>query len=147
MIKRICENCGSIFYTYPSRLNGSSGHKAKYCSKKCSNIVSFKKWNKAGSKTRFKPGQVSFSKKHPELMPSGIEHHKWKGDEVGYRGLHYWIRRQKGKPDICEMCSKKAADWANTNGKYNRNLNDYIPLCKSCHKKYDISHKLTHRLF
>ena len=39
----------------------------------------------------------------------------------------------------CIECgSEKGVCWANKNHKYNRNVDDYIELCASCHKKYDI---------
>jgi hypothetical protein len=71
------------------------------------------------------------------------KHHNWKGDEVSYNGLHKWLNRKLGKPDTCEFCGKtgltgKEINWANKSHKYNRNLNDWLRLCSSCHKKYDL---------
>ncbi len=147
MIKRKCIVCKKVFYTYPCRLNGDYGHLAKYCSKVCANKVSLKKLIEVGKIHRFEKGHVSFSKLYPEKLPSGISHWEWKGENVGYRGLHYWIRRQKGIPKICETCGEEANDWANIDHKYKRNINDYIALCKSCHKLYDLSYNPTHLRF
>lgn len=65
----------------------------------------------------------------------------WKGDDVGYWGVHKWIEKQKGKPRVCEHCGatrkEKRFHWANIDHKYRRNLDDYISLCVPCHKKYD----------
>lgn len=62
----------------------------------------------------------------------------WKGDKVGYAGVHLWIRRRKIKPKVCEKCKKeKRLDLSNVSGKYKRDVNDYRYLCKSCHSKYD----------
>lgn len=67
----------------------------------------------------------------------GTKSKRWKGDDVSYRELHKWLRKEKGVPKICEHCGKKASDWANIDGLYRRNLEDFIPLCRSCHIKYD----------
>jgi len=68
-----------------------------------------------------------------ELNPS------WKGDGVGYKCLHKWVRRHKGKPEECIVCneSDKRLVWANKSGEYKRDLNDWIAMCYSCHFKYD----------
>ena len=72
----------------------------------------------------------------------------WKGDKVGYIGLHKWVARQVGQPSKCEnpnckypRTSKsgrwlefpKRFDWANKSGEYKRQLDDWIRLCRSCH--------------
>ena len=77
------------------------------------------------------------------LKRSGEKHFRWKGDNVGYRCLHSWIQRRLGKPMKCEYCSKKrttqkSIDWANKDHSYKRNLIDWISLCRSCHKRYDL---------
>lgn len=64
----------------------------------------------------------------------------WKGDEVGYTGLHMWVVRKLGAPSKCEHCetsSAKKFEWANKSQQYKRNLEDWIRLCTSCHRKYD----------
>lgn len=68
----------------------------------------------------------------------GNKHYKWKGDKVGNRGLHYWIRRYKPISNFCEKCQEeKKVELANISGEYKRNINDYKWLCKSCHTKMD----------
>lgn len=65
----------------------------------------------------------------------------WKGDKVSYSGLHQWLNRQLGKPKKCEECGtieKRKYEWANIDHKYRRNLEDYIRMCTSCHRKYDM---------
>jgi len=89
---------------------------------------------------RFKKGQAPWNKgKHPEYMQDE-NHHGWKGGMVGYRGLHYWIERRLGKPTHCmfedETC-KGMFEWANIDGEYKRDLNDYVPLCRSHHRRLD----------
>lgn len=62
----------------------------------------------------------------------------WKGDKVGYIGLHEWVRRRKKKPSFCESCKKKPAlDLANVSQKYKRDLDDWKWLCRGCHVRGD----------
>jgi hypothetical protein len=65
----------------------------------------------------------------------------------GYRSLHSWVARWKGKPNACEKCGKtglkgQIIGWANIDHKYRRVLDDYIRLCAKCHGEYDVLHKL-----
>ena len=66
----------------------------------------------------------------------------WKGDDVKYMGVHQWVRKWKGQPLVCEKCGKEMKstryiDWANKDHKYRRILDDYIRLCRKCHREYD----------
>jgi len=140
MIKRKCIVCGKTFYTYPSRVNGKNGHTSNYCSRKCYSVDRNKALIKSGNNTRFKIGHIPSNNRN---MPTGKNHILWKGDNVGYRGLHYWLRRIKGVPVKCESCGRistkpRVIQWANIDGEYRRNPDDYIALCASCHKKYDL---------
>lgn len=132
-----CQICGKEFYVSKCRID-----KTEFCSNKCRGISLKNK--RLSIKTEFKKGQISWTKgkKFPER--SGKNNVMWKGDFVSYSGLHYWIKRCKGKPEICEHCGKPAKHWANIDHKYRRNLDDYISLCASCHKKYDIKNNLNH---
>ena len=91
-------------------------------------------------------GQVCWfrGKKRPEI--SGEKHPNWKGDSVGYVGIHIWVRKQKGKPKTCSHCGitnkKRKISWANIDHKYRRNLEDYTSLCYSCHRIYDYKNNL-----
>lgn len=69
---------------------------------------------------------------------------RWKGDDVGYDGLHDWVYRKLGRPGTCEDCGKngltgKNIHWANISGEYKRELNDWKRLCVSCHHRFDKS--------
>lgn len=72
----------------------------------------------------------------------GKKHHFWKGDKVGIKALHQWVKRYLGRPKVCEFCKKHVDDpyaihWANKSGEYKRDLNDWIRLCRDCHINYD----------
>lgn len=77
----------------------------------------------------------------------------WKGDDVGYKSIHDWVRRYKTKTGICTHCRKDkgtltghATQWANIDALYRRNLDDYIELCPSCHKRYDLVYNAGRRI-
>lgn len=71
----------------------------------------------------------------------GKNHGHWKGDDVGKKGVHSWLRKNKFKLEVCEHCGeRKKLDLANIrNHLYTRNPNDYVWLCRSCHSKFDFS--------
>lgn len=107
-------------------------------------------WNKGkpapwlmGNTYGFKKGDISYPKLHPEIIPRGDVHYAWKGDKVKYRALHTWVQKQLGVPDRCHKCKRsglsgRKIQWANKSGKYLRKLSDWIRLCVSCHKSYDL---------
>ena len=93
-------------------------------------------WNR-GIKTCITPW---LGKKRPDRQNEN--HPLWQGDKVSYGGLHAWVARKLGKPSICEHCggtglSGKKIDWANKSYEYRRDLEDWLRLCKPCHKQYD----------
>lgn len=62
----------------------------------------------------------------------------WKGDNVGFNGLHSWINRNKPKVKLCENCKKVPPyDLANISGEYKRDINDFKWLCRKCHMEED----------
>jgi hypothetical protein len=63
----------------------------------------------------------------------------WRGDEAGYQAFHRRLYAKHGKPTECAECGTTTAkhyDYANLTGLY-ADLNDYAPMCRSCHWKYD----------
>lgn len=70
----------------------------------------------------------------------GCKNHSWKGDGVGYHGLHTWVEKELGKPQKCEHCgdtSKRKYEWASKKHSYKRDLNEWLRLCTKCHRRYD----------
>ena len=60
--------------------------------------------------------------------------YKWKGDNVGYFGLHYYIRKYLPKPDSCQICKeKKKLEAACVTKVYNRDFKNWKWLCHKCH--------------
>lgn len=63
----------------------------------------------------------------------------WKTDEE--ISPHGWIRKKLGNPNYCEHCKKtdkKRYDWSNKNHRYNKVIEEWQRLCRSCHMKYDV---------
>lgn len=80
--------------------------------------------------------KTSFIKNDPRIV--GENAYQWKGQKVGYVGLHRWVYKQLGKAKICTWCrSTENIQWANISGKYERKINDWMQLCAKCHHKYD----------
>ena|SRR3990167_11374 len=79
----------------------------------------------------------------------------WKGNEVGYMGIHLWLHRKFGKANKCENSKclyprvnkakqmifyPKLFQWAKLRGKkYQRKKENFTMLCVSCHVKYDMN--------
>ena len=57
-----------------------------------------------------------------------------------YRAIHKWVRNRIEKPDICPCCEENApTDCANYTGIYDRNLDNYVYICRPCHQKLDFA--------
>lgn len=68
----------------------------------------------------------------------GENNPNWKGNNVKFHGLHRWVERNKGKPDVCRYCKNPGwLDLANISQKYKRDLNDWEWLCRKCHMMKD----------
>ena len=131
--------CGVFVKSIPCRIKMGRG---KYCSKICMykyrvrpsglhyRIAQVNKgWIVAGGRlsinTEFKPGQVP---------------HNWLGDGVGYAALHDWVKRHRGRAEVCEFCNgTERVQWANRSFQYKRVLDDWLSLCYRCHRRYDMS--------
>jgi len=79
----------------------------------------------------------------------GEKNHAWKGDGAGYQAFHRRLYARFGKPSACSACGTLDAehyDYANLTGRY-EDLNDYAPMCRSCHWKLDgkVSNITSHR--
>ena len=118
-IKGNCSFCKKIILIHKHHLKAN---KNNFCSLKC-------KFNWSKGK------KIDSGKK-------GMEHFNWKGNKVGYMGVHNWIRKNKPKPKVCEDCQKKIKlELANLSGKYKRDIADYKYLCRSCHFNFDGTNK------
>ena len=86
---------------------------------------------------------------------SGKSHWGWKGDKVGYQGLHDWIYKIGGKADHCDNCGntekpkgkKRWFEWSCKNNIYTRNIEDWLQLCVRCHREHDEWIKMIQKAF
>jgi len=79
-------------------------------------------------------------RKNISLSKMGSKHPGWKGDNVGYKGLHCWISSNWGRLKECEQCGIKKAkkfEWANITSVYDRNKDNWKRMCCSCHAIFD----------
>ena len=68
----------------------------------------------------------------------GEKNWMWKGDDVGYKVLHKWVRRYLPRPEFCVICKNvRPYEVANISGKYLRDLTDWQWLCRKCHMTSD----------
>lgn len=63
----------------------------------------------------------------------------WKGSEVKYLGAHGRVYRTRGPAidQICAFCGEQAKEWAHIHDTEPSDPNNYQPLCKPCHGRYD----------
>lgn len=70
----------------------------------------------------------------------GDKNHQWKAEDASKDALHRRLYSRFGKPCKCSACGtedSKHYDYANLTGRY-EDLDDYAPMCRSCHWKYDM---------
>jgi len=88
--------------------------------------------------------KISKAKKGiPHLNQRGPYSYKWAGDKIGKGGVHIWVKSILGTPMECEHCGRtdrSVYDWANKDHTYRRIMEDYMRLCRSCHRKWDIKY-------
>lgn len=154
MNKYICKQCGGFFSSY--------NKKPKFCSLKCKgdfqapdiDINKLKELYYSGmtqSEVAFSLG-VSQKSVFKAMRRNNItarvaakrdqygeNNHAWKGENAGYAAFHRRLYSRLGKPSKCSECGTETArnyDYANLSGNYS-DMNDYAPMCRSCHWKYD----------
>lgn len=82
--------------------------------------------------------------------PLRVEVARWRGDAIGYSGMHDRLRRYRGgaADHPCQHCGEPARDWAYTHDcpnertseegyAYSTDVARYVPLCGSCHQRAD----------
>lgn len=89
-------------------------------------------------------------------MLRGAQNAKWRGDGVGYNTMHHRLRLYRGRATgyICMHCGSLAQQWAYDHAdpderigdagrgrrfRYSTDLNHYIPLCRRCHRRFDLA--------
>lgn len=156
MMKYDCAVCGKNVQRY----RRGKRDVGKYCSAVCSGFgrrkpLDFKKiierlesgiylrdvakeWNIDRCLLRIRLKEFGYTVKR--LGVRGEKNVKWKGGKVGYGAFHERVVVRRGEPRKCVMCEKEDQsryEWANVTGYY-PDVSDYIRLCTSCHKIFDL---------
>ena len=124
---KICEVCKKEY-----RVKHSVAYRRKHCSKKCKAIF---------DSQRMKGNVLNNGSR------KGERNNLWRGNDVGYGGVHKWVRKYYGVPKKCELCGTSTVpvgykekyffQWSSKTGKYNRLRETWWTLCVKCHEKYD----------
>ena len=134
-----CTICGNRFVK-PPRITWEEWKKRKSCNRQCAGVLR--------ELTGIGKGRIPWNKGKKSPQNTGSKHYKWKGDKVKYRSLHQFIESKLGIPSTCEHCKKtelhnttkhRPVDWANKSGEYKRDLDDWMRLCRKCHRRYDLN--------
>lgn len=107
-----------------------------------------KEWYRNNRERALASAKERYEAQPKKGRPTGENHHLWKGDNVSYSTLHRWVVRYRGRPQKCEFCGTteaKVYDWANKDHQYKRNLDDWLRLCRSCHRNYDYENGLSEK--
>lgn len=160
-----CTICKVIYYRGRNSIDQFA--KSQFCSSKCRGIWMSQTFT--GSKNKnYRGGKTNCSDCGKELAQRysyrntfrckpcwykfihGDNHPGWKGENIGYAGIHSWIKKRIPKPDKCDHCGKLGKyvfyktgqkawtiQYANKSGDYLRDISDWIFLCSRCHGAYD----------
>lgn len=156
---RSCNYCGVQYSRRPSVVG-------KYCSKTCmgkDNACSKSRanlthripkgsipWNKGVGRTIRECLQCSnvlsvlVSQGTKFCNKSCYDSYQTNNRPTNYGGIHSWMRRHFGTPSQCEHCGTSESpkfEWANLSGEYRLDRSDWMRLCCSCHRKYDLGTK------
>lgn len=113
-----CGSCHKAFLVYRSKIKYGRG---KFCSLSC--------------KSKYFSGKNN-PMYHLRGKYMGELASNWKGDSVGYTGIHMWVYSKMGQPQKCESCGttkSKRFMWHNLSREYRRDIADWQRLCSMCH--------------
>ena len=137
-----CSECGACMER-PNRYElCRSCRMARRCSE-CGGIIGWKSTsgicNSCAASDRFKKMNEDggFRRKI-----SGANHYYWTGDSATYGGRHQRTVKTRGKASLYEcfaLCGRKAAQWAQIHNTSGMDPIHYVPVCHSCHLRYDQS--------
>ena len=91
--------------------------------------------------------KISLANKRPRLDYQGKNHPRWKGKEASYSSKHKYLTRNYGNIQKCQKCGvagrkvsgKWTIEWAKRRDcEYTHHREDYLGLCKPCHRQYDM---------
>lgn len=138
-----CEVCGKAFYTIPSR-------NYRHCSYQCSGIAKKGKPQEElfSNPHRIQKGHTPWNKGKDGVMPSGDQHHNWRGGRTAESQLirnsiamKTWRESVFERDDYtCQLCGKRGGDLQADHIKQfayypelRFDLDNGRTLCKPCH--------------
>ncbi len=85
---------------------------------------------------------LRFVKGHNHRLPPGVP----RADSLpGYDAVHKWANRHRPRTGTCEHCHRNVGtrngsgtQLANKSREYRYDVSDYMELCRSCHRRYDL---------
>lgn len=91
-------------------------------------------------KFAYELSETDSKKEKAKKNQTGKTNSAWKGKSAKVAAKHQWLSRNYNKGNKCLHCKTigKKLDWALLKGKkYEHKRENFIPLCRSCHLKYD----------
>ena len=115
MEKKKCELCGGV-YPRPPFLSNKRWEKRRFCNFKCK-----EQW--WGENVATRKGRKFYRDQR------GDKNFSWKGNDIGYNGIHSWVKRNFIRPVSCEICGKldnssRRLSWASKQHNYTRDIKD-----------------------
>ena len=137
ILQRIRVKCHICNYIFETTITDIKRRNPKYCSSKCygTSQIGIKKHTRKHSRKSKK--KMSLTRRNKGV---GERNGNWKGGTQSYDSLHNWVEIRLGKPRKCQYCKTTKAkffDWANKSHQYKHDLNDWLRLCRLCHRRYD----------
>lgn len=159
-----CVVCSQTM-TRPYKMTLELWEKRKYCSQKCHGAArkgekqdwQHREWTNEERRVQSEKMRGNahalgyrFSEEQKNLLSeirSNELHPLWKDDEASYSAIHKWLRRNYGNATKCEnkQCLRTSStfDYALISGRnHSHSRENYVMLCRQCHKIYDISNKV-----
>lgn len=96
--------------------------------------------------------RLKIQKTHRQIVDSGLSK-LFKGDKASYAAKHIYLKNRYGRAQKCQqkgckyprlnskgicMDKPKRYEWANITGVYTHRREDYVQLCPSCHRRFDL---------
>lgn len=141
----MCSSCG----TSMARANRyglcNSCHRNRRCSE-CGGMIG---WKSTSSICNTCARRDRFARMNADgrfrAKISGENHYAWTGDSATYQAAHQRTPKTRGKASRHKcfgLCGKRANQWARIHGTSGTYPINFIPMCYSCHIRYDQTGKV-----
>lgn len=76
-----------------------------------------------------------------------VPHFSQRHENPKYGAIHVRLLRYRKKTRECVYCgSERRLEWASIYHRTDKDLDNYIPLCASCHRKYDMTEETKRKI-